>query len=283
MAMIRIRAVTNRCVVILTKVNNGKVSSMYSLPHIDMRNTVSDTEWQARIDLAAAYRLIVMHGWDDLIYTHVSARIPGTEDLLINPFGLRFDEVTASNLVKINIEGRKLDTDFPFDINHAGFTIHSAVHAARPDDQCAFHLHHPDLIAVASFKKGLLPLSQYSAFALASIAYHDYEGLAVNPDEITRLQEDLGDANFFLLRNHGALTMGKTIGDAFMHMYDLIKACEVQVSLQHRTDDVINVPQSVIDGIKAQAGVVHTGLTGGQKAWPAMLRKVKQYYPEFDQ
>jgi len=256
---------------------------MYNIPQVNLRDKVSEIEWQTRIDLAAAYRLVVLHGWDDLIYTHISARIPGTEELLINPFGLRFDEVTASNLVKIDIEGNKIDPDFPYDINPAGFTIHSAVHLARHEDQCAFHLHHPDLIAVATRKEGLLPLSQYSAFALASIAYHEYEGLAVNPEEIKRLQDDLGSANFFMLRNHGALTMGKTIGDAFMHMYDLIMACEVQVKMQHNATDIIPVPQSVIDGIKAQANVVHTGTTGGQKAWPAMLRKVKQAYPEFDQ
>lgn len=255
---------------------------MYAIPKVDLRGKVSAQEWQARIDLAAAYRLITLHGWDDLIYTHVSARIPGTEELLINPFGLRFDEVTASNLVRIDVEGNKLDADSPFEINPAGFTIHSAVHIARPEDQCAFHLHHPDAIAVASVEQGLLPLSQYAAFALASIAYHEYEGLAVNPDEVLRLQQDLGSANFFMLRNHGALTMGKTIGDAFMHMYDLIKACEVQVKMQHRSDGVVRVPQAVIDGIKAQANVVHTGLTGGQKAWPAMLRRVKQVYPDFD-
>lgn len=255
---------------------------MYDIPHVDLRNKVSDAEWQTRVDLAACYRLLVMHGWDDLIHTHISARIPGTEDLLINAFGLAFEEVTASNLVKIDIEGNVLDPNSPFVINPAGFTIHSAVHLARPKDQCALHIHHPDAIAVASCESGLLPYSQYSAFALASMSYHSYEGLAVNHDEIIRLQEDLGNANFMLLRNHGALTMGMTIGDAFMHMYDLIKACEIQVKLQHGQVQVSPVNQSVIDGIKAQANIVHTGKTGGQTAWPAMLRRVKRAYPDFD-
>ena len=258
------------------------IDALYSIPHLDLRNKVSQQEWLTRVELAACYRLLVMHGWDDLIHTHVSARIPGTEDLLINAFGLAFEEVTASNLVKIDINGNKLDESCPFDINPAGFTIHSAVHHARPNDQCALHLHNPDAIAVASCEQGLLPYSQYSAFALASISYHEYEGLAVNHDEITRLQEDLGDANFMLLRNHGALTMGKTIGDAFMHMYDLICACEIQVKLQHSTDNITQVNQSIIDGIKAQANIVHTGQSGGQKAWPAMLRRVKRQYPDFD-
>lgn len=255
---------------------------MYDIPLINLHNQVSDAEWRTRVELAACYRLLVMHGWDDLIYTHVSARIPGTEDLLINAFGLAFEEVTASNLVKIDIEGNIIDPGTPFSINPAGFTIHSAVHLARPEDQCALHLHHTDAIAVASSQDGLLPYSQYSAFALASISYHHYEGLAVEHDEITRLQQDLGDANFMLLRNHGALTMGKTIGDAFMHMYDLIKACEIQVKLQHSTSAVVPVHLSVIEGIKAQANIVHTGLTGGQKAWPAMMRRVKRAYPDFD-
>ena len=255
---------------------------MYDIPHIDLSTKASKAEWQTRVELAACYRLLVMHGWDDLIYTHVSARIPGTEDLLINAFGLSFEEVTASNLVKIDIDGNIIDPDSPFEINPAGFTIHSAVHHARPEDQCALHLHHSDATAVASSKEGLLPYSQYAAFALASMSYHHYEGLAVDHNEIISLQQDLGSANFMLLRNHGALTMGKTIGDAFMHMYDLLRACEIQVKLQHGAGDVINVNHNVIQGIKAQANIVHTGLTGGQKAWPAMMRRVKRAYPDFD-
>lgn len=255
---------------------------MYDIEQIDLKDKVSDVEWQTRVELAACYRLLVMHGWDDLIHTHVSARIPGTEDLLINAFGLCFEEVTASNLVKIDIDGNILDSDCPFEINPAGFTIHSAVHHARPKDQCALHIHHVDAISVASCESGLLPYSQYAAFVLASMSYHSYEGLAVNHDEIIRLQQDLGDANFMLLRNHGALTMGLTIGDAFMHMYDLIKACEIQVKLQHGQVQVSPVPQAIIDGIKKQASIVHTGKTGGQTAWPAMMRRVKRAYPHFD-
>ncbi|WP_395342939.1 class II aldolase/adducin family protein [Ningiella sp. W23] len=256
---------------------------MYDIPTMNLQAQVSEAEWQTRVELAAAYRLLVMHQWDDLIHTHISARIPGTEDLLINAFGLAFEEVTASNLVKIDIDGNIIQADCPFDINPAGFTIHSAVHIARPEAQCAMHLHHPDAIAVASCEQGLLPYSQYSAFALASMSYHQYEGLAVNHDEIKRLQEDLGKANFMLLRNHGALTMGNTIGDAFMHMYDLLRACEVQVKMQASNDSKILVDQSIIDGIKAQANIVHTGQTGGEKAWPAMMRRVKRQYPDFDQ
>ncbi len=254
---------------------------MFEITKINLKGEVSDKEWQIRVDLAACYRLMVMHGWDDLIHTHISARIAGTEYFLINAFGLTFDEITASNLVKIDIDGNVIDQDCPFTINPAGFTIHSAVHEARHDDICAMHVHTNETVAVASLKEGLLPLSQYSMFALASMSYHDYEGLAVNADEKLRLQNDLGTNNFMLLRNHGALTMGKTIGDAFMHMYDLIRACQVQLQVMASGMEPIYAPQSIIDGIKAQASIVHSGETGGQKAWPAMLRRVYKKYPGF--
>ena len=201
--------------------------------------------------------------------------------MLINAFGLRFDEISASNLVKIDMAGNIVDVDCPFEFNPAGFTIHSAVHEVRHDDLCALHVHCNEAITVASLKEGLLPLSQYSMFALASLSYHDYEGLAVNEDEKLRLQQDLGNSNFMLLRNHGALTMGKTIGDAFMHMYDLIRACQIQIQVMSTGMEPIMLEQSLIDGIKAQADIVHTGLTGGQKAWPAMLRRVYEVDPSF--
>lgn len=254
---------------------------MLTLPVINLKNKVSAQEWQLRVDLAACYRLIALHGWDDLIYTHVSVRIPDTEHVLINAFGLRFDEITASNLVKIDMDGNIVDPDCPFEFNPAGFTIHSAIHEVRHDDICALHVHTNEAISVASLQAGLLPISQYSMFALASMSYHDYEGLAVNDEEKRRLQEDLGNNNFMLLRNHGALTMGRTIGDAFMHMYDLIRACQIQVQVMSTGMEPILVDQAIVDGIKAQANIVHTGSTGGQKAWPAMLRRVYKEDPSF--
>lgn len=256
---------------------------MFELPNINLKNKVSETEWNTRVDLAACYRLVTLHGWDDLIYTHISARIPDTDHYLINAFGVAFDEVTASNLVKIDIDGNIVDADCPFEINPAGFTIHSAIHAVRHDDMCVLHLHTNATIAVASVEEGLLPLSQYSMFALASMSYHDYEGLAVNPAEKVKLQNNLADKNFMLLKNHGALTLGKTIGDAFMHMYDLARACEIQVQIMSMGMKPNYVDQSIIDGIKEQANIVHTGLTGGQKAWPAMLRRVYKHDPSFAQ
>ena len=254
---------------------------MFEIPKVNLKGKVSDVEWQTRVDLAACYRLVHMHGWDDLIYTHISARIPDTDEFLINAFGLAFDEITASNLVKIDLDGNILEKDCPFEINPAGFTIHSAVHEVRHDAMCVLHLHTNETIAVATMKEGLLPLSQYSAFALASMSYHGYEGLAVNEDEKARLQKDLGNANFMLLRNHGGLTCGQTIGDAFMHMYDLTRACQVQLQVLATGQPIVEVEQSIIDGIKAQANVVHTGLTGGQKSWPAMLRRVHRIDPSF--
>ena len=254
---------------------------MIETPKVNLKGKVSAQEWQIRVDLAACYRLMVMHGWDDLIHTHISARIPDTEHILINAFGLAFEEVTASNLVKIDINGNIIDKASPFEINPAGFTIHSAVHEARHADICVMHVHTNETIAVASLEKGLLPLSQYSMFALASMSYHEYEGLAVNADEKLRLQHDLGTNNFMLLRNHGALTMGKTIGDAFMHMYDLTRACQIQLQVMATGMKPIYAPQSIIDNIKAQASIVHTGKTGGETAWPAMIRRVARKYPDF--
>ncbi len=254
---------------------------MLTIPKMNLKNKVSAQEWKIRVDLAACYRLMVMHGWDDLIHTHISARIPDTDHLLINAFGLAFEEVTASNLVKIDIHGNIIDKNCPFEINPAGFTIHSAVHEVRHDDMCAIHVHTTETIAVASLEEGLLPLSQYSMFALASMSYHDYEGLAVNADEKLRLQRDLGAANFMLLRNHGALTMGKTIGDAFMHMYDLTRACQVQLQVMATNMKPVYAPQSIIDNIKVQASIVHTGKTGGETVWPAMMRRVYRAYPDF--
>src|SRR5712671_3815839 len=171
-----------------------------------LTNQVLEEEWQVRVDLAAAYRLVALYGWDDLIFTHISARVPGAEHhFLLNPYGMMFDEVTASSLVKVNLAGNKV-TETPYAINPAGFTIHSAVHAAREDALCVMHLHTDYGIAVSAQKNGLLPISQQSLFALASLAYHDYEGLALNEDEKPRLVSDLGNKNYMILRNHGLLT-----------------------------------------------------------------------------
>src|SRR6476469_2440271 len=166
---------------------------------VDVKSQVSEAEWQLRVDLAACYRLVAHFGWDDLIFTHISARVPGDEHhFLINPYGMTFDEVTASSLVKIDLDGRKV-LESPYEINPAGFTIHSAIHAARDDAKCVLHTHSINGVAVSATKAGVLPLSQQSTFVLASLGYHDYEGVALNSEEKPRLVRDLGDKMFFML------------------------------------------------------------------------------------
>ena len=196
------------------------------------RAHVPPEEWAVRTDLAAAYRAVAMYGWDDLVFTHISARVPGAgHHFLINPYGMMFEEITASSLVKVDPAGRKV-MESPFEINPAGFTIHSAVHEARADAQCVIHLHTLEGVAVSCQKAGLLALSQQSLFPLSSLAYHGYEGVALNPEEKARLVADLGDKHNLILRNHGLLTCAETVADAFLYMYILQKACEVQVRAQ---------------------------------------------------
>src|SRR5687768_2379503 len=175
-----------------------------------MKEVVSAQEWELRIQLAACYRLVALYGWSDLVFTHISARIPGPEHhFLINPYGLMFDEITASSLVKVDPQCRKV-IDSPFPVNPAGFTIHSCIHDARPDVGCVLHTHSRAGVAVSAQKCGVLPISQQSTFVLASLAYHDYEGVALRDDEKPRLAADLGNKTFFMLRNHGLLTVGRS-------------------------------------------------------------------------
>lgn len=253
---------------------------MFELQSRSLKDKVSFEEWQTRVDLAACYRLVADMRWGDLIYTHISAKIPGTHDYLVNAFGLTFDEVTASNLVRVNLAGDVLDGS-EYGINPAGFTIHSAIHEVREDAHCVIHLHTKETIAVASLEGGLQPWSQYSLFSLPSLSYHEYQGLAVDDNEREILQRDLGDTNHMLLPNHGGLTLGPSVGDAFMRFYDLQRACEIQMSLMQSQGRVKVIPQPIIDNIYAQAKVVHSGQTGGQKAWPAMLRKAYRLDPNF--
>ncbi|MDP5041526.1 MAG: class II aldolase/adducin family protein [Paraglaciecola sp.] len=252
----------------------------YELKSRSLKGQVSEKEWQTRVDLAACYRLVASFGWGDLIYTHISARIPQTDDYLVNAFGLTFEEVSASNLVKVNLEGEILDGS-PYGINPAGFTIHSAIHEVRHDVQCVIHLQTKATIGVATIEGGLQPWSQYALFSLPSLSYHGYEGLAVNADEKARLQKDLGQTNHMLLHNHGGLAVGPTVGDAFMRFYDLQRACEIQMELMQTGKPVITIPPAIVEGIYQQANVVHSGITGGQLAWPAMLRKAYKLDPSF--
>ncbi len=245
-----------------------------------LRSDVSAEEWQTRVDLAACYRLIAMHGWDDLVFTHISARVPGPEEhFLINAYGLLFEEMTASSLVKVDLEGNKV-LDSPYPINPAGFTIHSAVHAARPDVACVLHTHTRAGIAVSAQKDGLRPLSQNSLFPLSSIGYHDYEGVALNEEEKPRLVADLGKGSNLILRNHGLLVAAANIPDAFLGMYILESACQIQIMAQSSGAQLIEVDGRIVEGIKAQVEQVTKGL-GGQLAWPALLRKLDRVDSSF--
>src|SRR6267143_7009560 len=237
------------------------------------RQRVSEQEWQARVDLAAAYRLVAHYGWDDLIFTHLSARVPGPEHhFLINPYGMMFDEITASSLVKINLQGDIVKPS-PYFINPAGFTIHSAVHAAREDALCVIHLHTDYGIAVSAQKNGLLPISQQSLFSLGSLAYHDYEGLALNEEEKPRLVADLGNKNYMILKNHGLLTVGPSAGEAFLSMFVLERACRIQILAQSGGAELVHIADPILDRGAMQLKVVTMG-QGAELAWPGLLRKL---------
>ena len=241
-------------------------------PIPSVKSKVSEAEWEQRVALAACYRLVAHYGWDDLIFTHVSARVPGPEHhFLINPYGMFFDEITASSLVKVDLQGRKV-MESPHDINPAGFTIHSAIHAAREDAKCVLHIHSLNGVAVSAQADGVLPVSQQSIFVLASLAYHSYEGVALNEEEKPRLVRDLGDSNFFMLRNHGLLTVGETVADAFLFMYIFEAACAIQLRAQG-SPKLIPIDPRIIAGAQAQAKQVTRG-AGAALVWPGLLRKL---------
>ncbi len=254
---------------------DGSVAGLSSL-----KGKVSEEEWKARVDLAALYRLVALYGWDDMIYTHISARIPGTDhNFLINPYGMFFDEITASSLVKIDLEGKILQ-ETPYFINPAGFTIHSAVHASREDAHYVMHLHSDQGVAVSAQKEGLLPLSQHALIVLPKLAYHDYEGIALNLDERERLVADLGPtASLMLLRNHGTLSLGKTAADCWTGMFYLERACKQQVmALSAGRENVLIAPEASQAEVRSQTA---RGIGGGL-AWPGALRRLDRENPGYD-
>lgn len=247
-----------------------------------VRSQVSEEEWQQRVDLAACYRLVAQFGWDDLIFTHISARVPGPEHhFLINPYGMLFEEITASSLVKVDLQGNKV-MDSEYDINPAGFTIHSAIHGAREDAKCVLHIHSINGVAVSAQKEGVLPVSQQSILVLSSLAYHDYEGIALREDEKPRLVADMGDKNFLMLRNHGLLTAADNIADAFLFMYLFEAACMIQVRAQAGGGELIPIDPRIIATAQEQAQAV-TRQAGGMLAWPALLRRLDRRNPGYDQ
>jgi ribulose-5-phosphate 4-epimerase/fuculose-1-phosphate aldolase len=255
-----------------------------AIQHARVREGCSDAEWRTRVDLAACYRLVDHFGWSDLLGTHISARVPGEEDaFLINPYGLLFDEITASSLVKVDEAGTILS---PTDrhINPAGFVIHSAIHMAKPELACALHTHTPAGTAVATSKAGLRPLTQHALAIIAHVAYHGYEGIATDLSERERLVADLGDANVLILRNHGLLTVGRTIAEAFVWMYRAERACRMQLAFQGMGDEAVEIPDEVqrvtIErNRKANSPEGHRPI--GLHEWPALLRRLDRIDPGY--
>jgi len=244
-----------------------------------MQNRVSPEEWALRCDLAACYRLVAHYGWSDLIFTHISARIPGPEHhFLINPYGLMFDEITASSLIRVDQDCNKL-SESPFPVNPAGFVIHSAIHAVREDAACVLHTHSRAGVAVSAQKCGILPISQQSTFVLGSLAYHDYEGVALRDEEKPRLQADLGQANFLVLRNHGLLTVGRSVADAFLNMYILESTCRIQLDAQ-AGGELVYVNPDILQGVADTVKKVTVG-QGANLSWPALLRKLDRLDPSY--
>src|SRR5689334_1739885 len=245
-------------------------------------NSISDAERAIRVDLAAAYRLVALYGWDDIIFTHISARVPGPEHhFLINPYGFMFEEITASSLVKIDLQGQPVGEQMHVRVNPAGFTIHSAIHEVRDDAGCVIHLHTPDGTAVATSKEGLQPLNQTSQLVIGDLAYHDYEGVALDHSERPRLQQDLGTHNIMLLKNHGTLTVDRTCAEAFMRMYFLERACTMQIRTRLLGREDQPVAKSAMDKNTALMQDENMGNITNGLAWGALLRKLDRIDPGF--
>ncbi len=247
-----------------------------------IRDTVSEEEWAVRVDLAAAYRLVAHYGWDDLIFTHLSARVPGPEHhFLINPYDMMFEEITASSLVKIDVEGQPVvPTAHP--VNPAGFTIHSAIHMAREDAHAVMHLHTPAGQAVSAMAEGLLPHTQTAMIAKHNVAYHEYEGIATDLDERERLVQDLGEKHAMILRNHGTLAVGQSVADCFLRLYFLERACDAQVRmLSAGRENLHTPPQGVESKVEGQSPAGGMAMVAQGLAWPALLRKLDRIDSSF--
>ena len=258
----------------------GEDSRLAEVEIPSLRGKVSDEEWAVRVDLAAAYRLVAYYGWDDLVFTHLSARVPGPEHhFLLNPYQLMFEEVTASSLVKVDVHGNPVEPT-PFITNPAGFTIHSAVHMARPDAQAVMHLHTPQGQAVSAHADGLLPLTQTAMLVRGDLAFHDYEGVAVDLSERERIVADLGSKGAMLLRNHGTLAVGGNVGECFLKLYFIERACEAQIYALSAGDRVSNPPQGSPE-LAAEQGGAGLKMAANFLAWPALLRKARRLDPSF--
>lgn len=257
------------------------MSSVTSISSVstNVRQRVTSEEWEVRVKLAAAYRLAALYKWTDHIYTHFSARVPGPDEhFLINAFGLLFDEISASNLVKVDLDGTIVDDPTGLGINYAGYVIHSAIHGARHDLQAVLHTHTRDGIAVSAQKDGLLPISQHSIGFSGRVAYHGYEGVALDLDERERLVADLGDKSVMILRNHGLLTAGVSVEHAFQQLQQLERACNIQVAAQAAGNaQLIFPPREVVEKVEQQAKVFASG-EGPCVArhWNALIRQLER-------
>lgn len=263
-------------------INRGmeNVQALAAVEIPSMKGKVSDEEWEIRVDLAAAYRLVAHFGWDDLIFTHLSARIPGPEHhFLLNPYQLMFEEVTASSLVKVDVHGNPVEPT-AFITNPAGFTIHSAVHMAREDAHAVMHLHTPAGQAVSAHEEGLLPLTQTAMLIRGDLAFHDYEGVAVDLDERERIVADLGDKGGMLLRNHGTLAVGRNVGECFVKLYFIERACQAQIMALSAGDKLNNPPQGAAE-VTGQQGAAGLAALSNMLAWPALKRKAYRLDPSF--
>lgn len=246
-----------------------------------IRESISQEEWDTRVELAAAYRLVAMFGWDDLVFTHITAKVPGTPYFLINPYGAMFEEITASSLVKIDIHGNKVAPLSSDDVNPAGFVIHSCIHAARSDAHCVLHTHSLNGVAVSAQRDGLLPISQFALSVLHSLSYHDYEGFALEEDEKPRLVRDLGSSQYLMLRNHGLLTVGESVAEAFLSMHRFEAACMAQIRAQSGGTALIDIASEVLGRAREQLVTVRNG-RGAELVWPGLLRRIDRRLPGYD-
>jgi ribulose-5-phosphate 4-epimerase/fuculose-1-phosphate aldolase len=246
----------------------------------NLKSRVSAEEWQARVDCAALYRLVALHGWDDMIFTHISMRVPGPEHhFLINPYGTFFEEMTASSLVKVDLEGN-IVAPTTYYINPAGFTIHSAIHTAREDALCVIHLHTDAGVGVSAQQEGLLPISQNSLLVIPQLAHHAYEGVALNLEERERLVADLGTKKLMLLRNHGTLALGASAAEAFIGIFFLERACAQQVNaMSGGRQCVLIAPEAAQAETRSQSAGL--GMVSGL-AWPGLKRKLDRHLPGYD-
>ncbi len=253
----------------------------FSIDIPSLEGKVSEEEWQARVDLACAYRIVDYYGWTNVIANHISLRVPGVEEhFLLNPYGMMYDEVTASSLVKIDLEGNKV-IDSPFEINQAGYVIHSAIHTARKDVICAIHTHTEAGMAVSAQKCGLLPLSMAAIRFYDNIAYHDYEGVVLEVEERESIVQHLGDKFAMILRNHGLLTLGRNLGEAFYLMYNLEKACRSQLAAMAGGTELEVPSEEVLKKSAAQSWIPNNNRTDMHPTWPALVRKMDRIDPSY--